>query len=360
MEGIIQNPGLQHIVSNCLMPLDKKSISAIRFVNQDFRRITDCPRFFIRKLGQETSENDVIDTWKALIQKIPEDEEEIKRKLTLQLFKMCGEGGANHPLNLAYKLAKNKKAADDKLAMFIIENSDPKTIIQTKNVGNLTPMHVAALTGYVQSATRMINNSALPMVAANDIGITPIGLAALKNHVGMVQLLMANVENPNAPNDVGNTPIHAAAFLGFLEVVRLLITSTINPNIANIGGVTPIHCAANGEHIEIIILLMISNNNPNVADNNGHTAIHYAASRGNIEIVRLLMNSTNNPNVASNDGLSPIHCAAFNGHIEVVRLLMTSTNNPNVPDNFGRTPENLASQYGHHDTVELLKNPFHL
>ena len=72
MEDIIQNPGLQHIVTNTLMFLDKRSIAAFQSVNQECKRIAYCPRFFIRKLGQETSQKDVIDNWKAVIQKIPE------------------------------------------------------------------------------------------------------------------------------------------------------------------------------------------------------------------------------------------------------------------------------------------------
>ena len=253
MESLIQNPGLQHIVSDCLMPLDKRTISAIRFVNQDFRRITDCPNFFIRKLGQEISQKDVIDNWKSLIQKIPKDEEDIKQNLTFQLFKMCGKGGAKHPLELARELARNKKVADDKLAMFIVENSDPNSFIRLPGLGNLTPMHVAATIGYVQSATRLINNSVLPNVT-NDIGYTPMHLAAFFNQIRMVQLLMAYLENPNAPNSEGLTPIHIAAF-GHIEIVRLLMTSTNNPNAPNNFGWTPEHFASHHGHHEVVELL---------------------------------------------------------------------------------------------------------
>ena len=274
MEGIIQNPGLQHIVTNTLMFLDKRSIAAFQSVNQECKRIANCPRFFIRKLSQETSQKDVIDNWKALIQKIPEDEEEMEQNLTLQLFKMCGKQGAKHPLDLARELARNKKEVDDKLAMFIIENSHPKTFIKFNHFGNLTPMHVAAVTGYVQSATRMINNSILPNVA-NDDGYTPMHLAAYMNQVGMVQLLMAHSENPNASTNKGITPIHVAAFN--LEIVRLLMTSTNNSNVASNDGLTPIHWAAYKGHLEVVRLLMTSTNNPNAPDNFGRTPEHLAS-----------------------------------------------------------------------------------
>ena len=44
METIIHNQGLQHIVEKSLMYLDKKSINNFRFVNNDFKRITESPR----------------------------------------------------------------------------------------------------------------------------------------------------------------------------------------------------------------------------------------------------------------------------------------------------------------------------
>ena len=56
----------------------------------------------------------------------------------------------------------------------------------------------------------MINNGVFHNVA-NDIGITPIHIAANMNCIGMVQLLMAHTENPNAPASEGFTPIHMAA-----------------------------------------------------------------------------------------------------------------------------------------------------
>ena len=45
METIIQNQGLQHIVEKSLMYLDMKSINSFRLVNNDFKGITESPRF---------------------------------------------------------------------------------------------------------------------------------------------------------------------------------------------------------------------------------------------------------------------------------------------------------------------------
>ena len=83
--------------------------------------------------------------------------------------------------------------------------------------GNLTPMHLAAMYGYVEAATRMINNSNEPNTS--DVhGITPILLAAEYGHLNIVQLLMNLTENTNAPQNNGSTPIHHAA--SNLEIIR--------------------------------------------------------------------------------------------------------------------------------------------
>ena len=63
MEDIVKNPGLQHIIEKSLKLLSIKDIVSVKSVNQDFRKIVDCPRFYLTKLSQQEN------VPKALIQK---------------------------------------------------------------------------------------------------------------------------------------------------------------------------------------------------------------------------------------------------------------------------------------------------
>ena len=85
---------------------------------------------------------------------------------------------------------------------------------QTKKdgeTGNLSPIHLAAMYGYIETANRMISNNLTPPNPSNVHGITPISLAAQNGHLQMVQLLMTSTTNPNVADNYGWTPIHDAA-----------------------------------------------------------------------------------------------------------------------------------------------------
>ena len=126
MESILQNPGLQHIVEKSLNYLDKKSIFQFRLVNSDCKRIADCPRLYLKKLSDENPSEALIEEWEPYLEKIPS--EDIKQRLTMELFKMYAQNCAKKPLELVDDLAIGKKKEDIGLVTFIIGNSNPKSL----------------------------------------------------------------------------------------------------------------------------------------------------------------------------------------------------------------------------------------
>ena len=295
MEVHLRNPGLQHIIEKSLTFLSHEDIASFRLLNKDCKNIVDCPGFYLTKLSHwQNVPKGLIQEWKKLIQKLKE--EDVRDNLTLELFKMNCQRSSKYPLQLAHKLSDEKIRLE--LAMFIIENSDKANYVETKKGGNLSPIHLAAMYGYVETAYRMINNNSTSPNPSNVHGITPIFLAAENGHPEMVRLLMTSTTDPNIADYIGWTPIHAAAFKGHLEAVQLLMTSTTIPNVADSRGWTPIYAAACQGHLEIVQLLMTSTTNPNVANNFGRTPILHAAEEGYLEIIQLLMPSTTNPNSA--------------------------------------------------------------
>ena len=126
MESILQNPGLQQIVEKSLNYLDKKSIFQFRLVNSDCKRIADCPRLYLKKLSEENPSEALIEEWEPFLEKIPS--EDIKQRLTMELFKMYAEKCPKKPLELAQDLTITKKKEDIGLFTFIIGNSNPKSL----------------------------------------------------------------------------------------------------------------------------------------------------------------------------------------------------------------------------------------
>ena len=87
MEDIVKNPGLQHIIEKSLTLLNIWDIASVKFVNEDFRKIVDCPRFYLMKLSkQENVPKDLIQKWQKLIPEL--NDEDVEVDLTLELFKM--------------------------------------------------------------------------------------------------------------------------------------------------------------------------------------------------------------------------------------------------------------------------------
>ena len=80
-------------------------------------------------------------------------------------------------------------------------------------------------------------------------------MAAHKNHIEIVKLLMEATNNPNAPMNNGLTPIYVAARNNHIEILKLLMKATDNPNAAMNNGSTPMSIATQKNHQEIVQLL---------------------------------------------------------------------------------------------------------
>ena len=219
MENLLRNPGLQHIVEKFLKVLGHVDIASFRLLNQNCKHIVDYPEFYLMKLShQENVPKDLIKEWRHLILKL--NDEEIRHDLMLELFKMTCRSLSKYPLQLAYDLSDEKRRLD--LAKFIIENSPMANYVKAKKgyVGNLSPIHLAAMYGYVETANRMISNNSTESNPSDIHGITPIFLAAEYGNLEIVQILMTLTSNPNVAGYLGQTPIHRAAERGYLEIVR--------------------------------------------------------------------------------------------------------------------------------------------
>ena len=239
MEDLLSNPGLQHIVEKSLKVLSHVDIASFRLLNQNCKNIVDYPEFYLMKLShQENATKDLIQEWKIMIKKL--NDEDVRDDLMLELFKMNSQRLFKYPLQLAYDMSDEKRRFE--LTMFIIENSHNANYVKAKRgyTGNLSPIHLAAMYGYVESANRMISNNSTEPNPSDIHGITPIFLAAEYGHLEIVRLLMTLTSNPNIAGFLGQTPIHRAAKNGHLEIVRLLMNSTTNPNVADNDGWTPI------------------------------------------------------------------------------------------------------------------------
>ena len=308
MDILIKSPGLHHIIEKSLLFLDKESISSFRLLNQDCNKIVDRPSFYLKKFAllEDDLLTESITDWQKLAENI--NDEDIEKKISLELFKQFCRGFYKDPLELVFEEGNFNDNLE--LVAFILENCDPNSFLplhmtidknETKVV-HFTPMHLAAYFNFVHVARNMISNGCL---ANNpDVnGITLIHIAAQEGHIDIVKTLMTSSDNPNVADNDGNTPIRVSVSWGSTEIVETLMTTTDNPNVANNNGWTPIHAAAKEGHIEILKILMASTDNPNVANNNGLTPIRVAANGWHFGIVKILRTTTDNLSFVDNSAI---------------------------------------------------------
>ncbi|KAJ2898695.1 hypothetical protein MKZ38_003746 [Zalerion maritima] len=205
----------------------------------------------------------------------------------------------------------------------------------------------------------------------DELGRTPLALAARSGHDELVSALRLSGADPDICDGLGVSPLGHAAKLG----KETVLADLIDPR-------PPLHpvwserdCPPEKQQEEEIKgeeeeespsqlphnclprpPVEIPQIDPDRAEGSSRTPLSVAASCGNVKILkRLLGTGRVDPNARDVNGESPLSLAAQNGHADIVSLLLgLDVVDPNARDIFGRTPLALAAKYGHTSAVSIL------
>jgi len=222
-------------------------------------------------------------------------------------------------------------------------------------------LHLAAARDNMAMMQLLLTNRA-DVALRNIFGETALHVAAASGRTDVVALLVvagADVNATGAEDQTGGaTPLHLAIVGGYREVAKLLLESGANPNttiVAGSPGRTPLIQAAFGKDAELIALLLNYKANPNAIDTQGYFALLNAVLARNAKTTRVLLAGGANPDMLTTDGYPLLKLAVTDSASkEVVQELIEAKANVNASDPNGWTPLHWAASGNRKELVELL------
>jgi len=258
-------------------------------------------------------------------------------------------------------------------------------------------LQMAAAAGEVPAAEILLAAGANLKATSRD-GLSPLGLALLRHHDDMVELLLKKGAIKNlfdavftddaeaaaalihkdkslvsATNTAGVSVTEIAAACGSEKTLKLLLDKGVSPNFQNPAtGRSLLHAAAIYDQTNTALLLIHRHAKLNVADNSGFTPLHVSALRGSVEVLELLLKHKADCNQGTTSGKfvplfgdawpegaevrqlaaggnTALHLAAMTGQTNVIAALLKWGASVNATNSHGMTPLDLT---------DLISPPF--
>lgn len=174
-------------------------------------------------------------------------------------------------------------------------------------------------------------------------------------------------------NEIGQTPLHLAALVGDIQVIKTLISKKVDLNQRDTKGRTVFHILCQSEQTNCLSMLVpeLNARNPNrvnpqeinlvsalnAIDGEGKSCLHHACIKGDIQLVHSLLKLDVYPNLKDRKtGRTALHFSAECGHLKIVQaLIQHKDTNVNCEAYDEITPVALAYHRKKHNIVACLR-----
>ncbi|KAI5064416.1 hypothetical protein GOP47_0021086, partial [Adiantum capillus-veneris] len=254
------------------------------------------------------------------------------------------------------------------------EHDDVKTLM----------VHLAAIHGDTQCVARLLCPDPSRANAPQELGFTPLHLAACNGHESTVSRLLEieGIHVDSRDEILGRVALHYACENGHLVIVRMLVMRSAPEHIdaVDYNGVTPLHLAAARGHKEVVQLLLssrkcdVSRRVRRSLLRYRHCALYQPSRSGsgdswfqnelNGRRVSLLLPSYLPLPALGVEGFTALHLAVAYSEVETARAILESARQScndgmtvvdfvNAQDSNGMTALDWAKAAGHGDLMQL-------
>lgn len=230
-------------------------------------------------------------------------------------------------------------------------------LINVRNEGGRTPLHLAAVNGHKDVVLQLIQKGADVNLKSQKNKRSPLHYAAWKGHAEVVQLLLKKGAEVDSREIDGETPLYYGGASGNLQVIKLLVAkgarvkgekSTLNT--------TPLTYAVyrNGGSVDIVKFLIAKGADVMQAADNGFNLLHRAAWEAKGDMINLLIDKGIPVDSRTDFGRTPLQNAVMTGNLEAAEVLIKRGADVNASGDEDWPPLYLAVKRGRKDMVALL------
>jgi len=201
----------------------------------------------------------------------------------------------------------------------------PATVTPALDADTLYDMLVKAMQDSDKGEIARLLTVGAPVDRGNDLGITPLMIAAFKDDAEIIGLLLAAGADPEVLSNAGLSALILAAQQGKAKSIRALVEGGAKVNAVD-----------------------------DIADHN-NTPLGWAVYLGQVEATRELIALGGDINyIPSGQGDTPVISGVRANRYECVKLVIEAKADLTIRNRMGKTALDYAKELGYQDLVDLL------